>query len=100
MPHTRYAVGSSFAMALSKAAELSRDPDAPRFRTVDLINIGRHSANMAHDILNDDPDAARDCLIHAASRLLAAAERIEGIAAQPIVTALPMPTRRHLRIVP
>jgi hypothetical protein len=55
---------------------VSREDYEATYRVVDLVNIGIDNSQMAHAILERDPARARELLIHGASRLLAAAERL------------------------
>ncbi|QPI73904.1 hypothetical protein [Sphingobium sp. Cam5-1] len=77
MPQDSFHVGSAFAEALTKANALMREPKFCSYRTIDLVNIGKHSVGLAHQFLPSDPALTRIHLIHAASRLIAAAERLE-----------------------
>lgn len=92
MPHTEYAVGSAFAQALNQASALASHEDAALYRTVDLVNIGTHCSQVAHALLQSDPVEARAMLIHGASRMLAAADRIQAAGRQPVI--VPLPARR------
>lgn len=82
-----YSIGSAAAQALSRLGALSR-PDAPRYRPVDLINIGAHDAKEAHELLLTDADRARDLLINGASRMIRAAEMLEAEIKGVPVTAM------------
>lgn len=77
MPQDSFHVGSAFAETLTKSGALMREPKFRSYRTIDLVNIGKHSAGLAHQFLSTDPTLARIHLIHAASRMIAAAERLE-----------------------
>ncbi len=100
MSLNHFPTGSAFAEALSLSGALIRSADFDLYRTVDLVNIGRHGADMAHSLLQTDPAQAREFLIYGASRMLAAAERLEQ-GGQPAVI-VPLPPRRGrptLRVV-
>lgn len=100
MPHTEYSVGSAFAQALRQATLLAGSDEAVLHRTVDLINIGTHCSQVAHALLRNDPAEARAMLIHGASRMLAAADRLDAQECQPVI--VPLPSRRDrpsLRVV-
>ncbi|MCK0531476.1 hypothetical protein [Sphingobium agri] len=84
MSHDRNSVGTAFAEALRMTTALMRDPAFKSYRTVDFVNIGHHAAAEAHRLLPTDPEAARYALITGASRMLAAAERLEN--PQPVIT--------------
>ncbi|KKW93893.1 hypothetical protein [Sphingobium chungbukense] len=84
MSHDRNSVGTAFAEALRMTSALMRDPAYKSYQTVDFVNIGRHAAGEAHRLLPTDPEAARYALITGASRMLAAAERLEN--PEPIIT--------------
>lgn len=92
MSHNRIPSGNAFADALSQSSALIRHADYELYRTVDLVNIGRHSVDMAHALMRNDPAQAREHLIHGASRMLAAAERLEQGDCQPVI--VPLPPRR------
>ena len=100
MSLNHFPTGSAFAEALTLSGALIRSADFDLYRTVDLVNIGRHGADMAHSLLQSDPAQTREFLIYGASRMLAAAERLEQ-GAQPAVI-VPLPPRRgrpSLRVV-
>lgn len=100
MPHTQYTVGSAFAQALRQATDLDRHEDADLYRIVDLINVGIHCSHMARSLMERDPAEARAMLIHGASRMLAAAERIDAGDRQPVIVPLPIRRERpNLRVV-
>ncbi|GLV21966.1 hypothetical protein TomMM35A_18190 [Sphingobium sp. TomMM35A] len=100
MSLNRNSDGSAFAAALSQSSALIHHADYELYRTVDFVNIGRHAADMAHALLQNDPAQAREHLIYGASRMLAAAERIGQGDHQPVI--VPLPVRRgrpNLRVV-
>jgi hypothetical protein len=72
----RYTIGSAAAQTLARLGDQHR-ADATPFRPVDLINIAGYAVAEAHDVLPTDGDTARDLIIHAASRLIRAAEMLE-----------------------
>ncbi len=92
MSHQIHPAGPAFAEALRLMTELDRS-ETP-YRTVDLINIGRHCADTSHAVLLHDPVVARKLLIRGASRMLAAASRL---ADAPEVT--PLVRRPNLRVI-
>jgi len=95
MSRGSFSVGSAFAEALSQMGAL--ESAETEYRIVDLVNIGRHCADAAHGAMEADAARARELLITGASRMLAAAERLEHRAA---VTRLPtIASRRSLRSV-
>ena len=77
MHATSFIVGSAAARALTQLQHLERRDDFPEIRTVDLLNAAAHSCERAHKALRSDAAEAQACLIHGASRLLAAAGRID-----------------------
>ena len=96
MSHDRNSVGTAFAEALRMTTALMRDPAFKSYRTVDFVNIGHHAAAEAHRLLPTDPEAARYALITGASRMLAAAERLENPEpASPLPVCSVEPTRPH-----
>ena len=99
MSHNSYPVGSAFAEALSQATALMRSPDRDCYRTVDFVNIGRHSSEMAHALMQSDPDEARRFLVYGASRMLAAAELLETATPQPNVIPFPRGERGLVLVV-
>lgn len=62
--------------ALAKLAALQSRPDIAAYRTIDLINMGRHCGDQAHAMIAADPQEAREFLLHGASRMIAAADRL------------------------
>lgn len=74
IPH--YIIGSAVAQTLARLGDLHR-PEGPQYRPVDLINIAGYSVGEAHELLDTDADTARELLLHAASRLIRAAEQLE-----------------------
>ncbi|AJR24536.1 hypothetical protein [Sphingobium sp. YBL2] len=94
MSHKSYAVGSSFAQALSRADAILRDAGPMRLRPVDFVNAARFCAEEAHAALQRDPARARELLINGASRMLAVAEMLER-PAEPAGAAdvIPFPAR-------
>jgi hypothetical protein len=99
MSQTSYSVGSAFAEALSQAGAFQRDPDRTDYRTVDFVNIGSHSAQVAHALMQSDPAEARRMLIHGASRMLIAAEQLAGQGASADVIPFPRDARPRLAVV-
>lgn len=62
--------------ALAKLASLQARPDIEAYRTIDLINMGRFAGDQAHALSEQDPAEAREFLLHGASRMIAAADRL------------------------
>ena len=94
MSLNHFPTGSAFAEALSLSGALIRSADFDLYRTVDLVNIGRHGAELAHSLLQRDPAEARAHLIRGASRMLAAAEALGQGEAAPSVAHLPVRRER------
>lgn len=76
MSHNGYIVGSAASGAIAALNALNRSGYFDAYRTVDLINAGAHGAMVAAATMEANPTAARDRLIYAASRMLAAADRL------------------------
>lgn len=85
-----FTVGSAASEALVSLQALLRREDYDAYRTIDLINMALFSAQTAGDVHGHLPVAARDYLIHGASRLLAAAERLPAAMAGQGAMAQPM----------
>ncbi len=83
-----YIIGSAASAALGRLGALQRREDFDAYRTVDLVNIAQLAVQEAHAALPTDPHRAREMLIHGASRMLAAADRLEGAAPVEKVVAL------------
>ena len=94
MSHISYPAGSAFAQALRLGSDFAQHEDRPLYRTVDLVNIGAHCAELAHSLLQRDPAEARAHLIRGASRMLAAAEALGQGGAAPTVVHLPVRRER------
>lgn len=75
-----FTVGSAAAGAIAQQQALEHREDFDAYRTLDLIKMGFQSASQAVEILSADPAETRACLIHGASRLLAAADRLDPAA--------------------
>ena len=88
MQATGYIVGSAAAGAIAQLKALESRDDFSNLRTVDLVNAAAHSCEQAHKAMREDPTEARACLIHGASRLLAAADRLEPGAASANVVPM------------